>query len=400
MKLEAPMKPYLLISVISMVLSLSYCVTSVRASTDIVVKVGTDTKKFTTKLVKLEKYLKVITIELNKLDHSLVIPSHAAGEVHKLERALKRAKELSMVTELHPGLKGQGEEFRANISSVEASLQKAREVSEDVAIKVVVFHKEVKQTKMMTNNLYKKVNMLIKKDIPRFNGGMTGVQDCVYKAEQTKRKCMQEELNSASEDLESLIEDSSKEVLRLTSTVEKLKGQVDQLQKLLKKIHGTINPLQKVEFYTQKQFAIFLKLHELMNKDYEERFLISNPYAPKKKGWFYVKVSGKDIIVGVLHTMEKVEQKLKGRLLEEANKASVKKLAQSLNAKLNKDLKKALKKLNLGINFQVPGLETLHTTDSSLIEPLEELSETIKEIKLEMKTPQAVSCKSLVKECE
>lgn len=387
------MKPIFLIFVILMTISAN-------ASSDIVVKVGSDTKNFSTKLVKLEKYLKIITIELNKLDHSLVIPSHAAGEVHKLERALKRAKELSMITELHPGLKTQGEEFRGRISNIEASIQKAREVSEDVAIKVVAFHKEINATKKMTNKLYQRVSSLIKKDIPRFNGGMTGVQDCVYKADQDKRKCMQKELNSASEDLESILEDSSKEVLRLTKTVEKLKGKIDQLQKVLKKIHSTINPLQKLEFYTQKQFSPFLKLHELMNKDYEERFVISNPYAPKKKGWFYVKVSGKDIIIGVLHTMEKVEKKLKGQLLEEANKASVKKLAQSLNAKLNKDLKVVLKKLNLNINFSVAGIETLHTTDTTLIEPLEELSETIKEIKLEMKTPEAVSCQTLIKECE
>lgn len=369
------------------------------ASSDIVVKIGSDTKDFKAKLIKLEKYLKVITIELNKLDYSLAIPSHAAGEVHKLERALKRATELSMVTELHPGLKGKGEEFRERIKNIESSIQKAREVSEEVAIKVVAFHKEVNQTKLMTNKLYQKVGMMIKKDIPRFNSGMTGVQDCVYKADQNKRKCMQEELNSASEDLESLIEDSSKEVTRLTKVVEKLKGQVDHIQRVIKKIHSTISPLQKVEFYTQKQFAPLLKLHELMNKDYEERFLIRNPYKPKKMGWFYVKVTGKDIIIGVLHTMEKVERKLKGRLQEEANKASVKKLAKSLNAKLNKDLKKALRKLNLGIKFDIPGIETLHTTDSSLMEPLEELSDTIKEIKLEMAAPKAVMCKKLTEEC-
>jgi uncharacterized coiled-coil DUF342 family protein len=114
------------------------------ASTESVVKLGADTKKYKSDLVKLDKDLKLIGKKLNNLDNTLAIPSHAAGEINKLERALQRSVEVSQVTEMVPNLKEKGQNYRDNIKALQPTVQKAREVSDEVSTELVKFHKKIR----------------------------------------------------------------------------------------------------------------------------------------------------------------------------------------------------------------------------------------------------------------
>lgn len=382
-----------------LLLALLFIAVGANASSEIVVKLGRDTKNYNANLLKLKKDLRVINLKLTNLDRTLAIASNAAGEANSLERSLKRVKELAKVTELVPSMKDQGESFMKSIDDFSPEVSKAREVSEAVSEKIVQYHKEVIATNTKVVNVYRKVHALIKKDIPKFHSNMTETQDCVYKSDQTKRECMQNEFNEAAEDIEPMIEESNNKVLSFMKTLDKLGQKVSHLQKVLKDIHTLIDPIRKLEYQVHRLIVPFLNLHTLMQKDYEVRYLIPKPYEPKKKKWFYIKVSGKDIIIGTLHTMDEIEKRLKGQLLKEANKASVKKLAQSLNKKLAVDLKKVVKKLNLNFKLEVPGLSRLHTIDSTLVDPLEEHNDIMKEVALDIPVPQAVMCEKLAKEC-
>lgn len=164
-------------------------ISNLHASTDNVVKLGADSKKYQSKLVELSKELRIIGVKLINLDHTLAIPSHSLGEINKLERALMRAYEVSMVSELLPSLKDKGKEFRNNTKELEPSVKKAREVSDEVSKELVGLHKKINETKKKVNEIHLKVNSLIKKDLPKFHAVMTETQDCVYKAEQKKREC-------------------------------------------------------------------------------------------------------------------------------------------------------------------------------------------------------------------
>jgi len=386
---------------VKLILLMFVMVTNVySASDDVVVKLGADTKNYNSNLIMLDKELRLISVKLINLDNSLAIPSHAAGEINKLERTLQRATDVSNITQLIPSLKEKGLEFRNSIKEIQPSVQKAREVSDEVSVELVKFHKSIKETKESVKNIHIKVKDLIKKDVPTFHNEMTETQDCVYKAEQSRRKCMQDELNSGADDLQDVIKDSKKEVLALIKTVEALKGKTANLQIVLKNIYSTISLIQSLEISVNRTIVPYLDLYKIMNKDYAVKFLMPNPYNTKKNSWFYIKVAGKDIIIGVLHTMDEIEKKLRGELLNQANKASVKKLAQSLGKTLDKDFKKVMKRLNTKINFSIKGLETLHKINSTLIDPLEDLVSTMKDVKLEVPTPKAVACESLVKECK
>lgn len=369
------------------------------ASSDTVVKLGADSKKYKEELITLNKEVRIIGVKLNNLDNTLAIPSHALGEINKLERALQRAHEVSMVSELLPSLKGKGQEFRTNIKEIQPSVQKAREVSDEISKELVNLHKKIKETKSKVKDIYSKVTALIEKDLPKFHTGMTETQDCVYKVDQTKRECMQEELNSAAEDLRDVIKDSNKEVVELNKTLSKLRAKIDNLKQVLKNTHTTITEVQKLEFKVSKTIVPFLDLYRLMNKDYEIKFLMPNPYKPKKNMWFYMKITGKDIAVGVLHTMDEIEKKLKGELLKQANKASVKKLAEKLSKDLDKDLQSVIRRLHLNFKFSAQGITDMHKLEKSLIDPLEDLVSAMKEIKLEVSTPKATACDALKKEC-
>lgn len=375
-------------------------ISGVYASSDIVVKLGADSKKYKAKLINLSKDLKIIGTKLNNLDNTLAIPSHASGEVNKLERSLQRATEVSKVSELLPSLKDNGKVFRNNIKEIQPSVKKAREVTDEVSKELVSLHKKVKETKNTVRDIHKKVKNLIKKDLPNFDSQMTGTQDCVYKASQKKRECMQDELNSAADDLRDLIKDSGKEVAALSKTITKLRGKAEKLKRVLKETLQTIKLIQKLEFKISKTTSPFLDLYKLMNKDYETKFLMPDPYKPRKKKWFYMKVTGKDIAVGILHTMDEIEKKVHGDLLKQANSASVKTLAQGLKKKLDKDLKKVMRRLHLNFKFDVQGLKDLHKLENTLIDPLEELVSVAKDVKLGSPVPKATSCSSLKKECD
>lgn len=369
------------------------------ANTESVVKLGAETKKYKSSLTKLDKNLKMISVKLSNLDNTLAIPSHAAGEINKLERALKRAVEVSQVTELVPNLKSKGQEYRKNIQAFQPTVQKAREVTDEVSAELVKFHKKIRETKQSVKDIHQKVADMIKKDVPGFHNAMTETQDCVYKAGQKKRECMQDELNSASDDLKDELEKSNKEVLRLSETVILLKSKIANLQKIIKSIYLKIKPVQKLEYTVNKNVIPSLDLYKIMIKDYEVKFPKPNPFKPKKNNSYYFKVAGKEIIIGLLHTMDQVEKKLKGELLAQANKASVKKLAQNLTKKLDRDYKKVMKKLKLDLNFNIKNLSDLHKIDSTLIDPLEDLVSTMKDVKLEVVSLQAVACKKLEEEC-
>ncbi len=369
------------------------------SSSKIVVKLGSDTRSFKSNLVKLQKELKVIDRKLLKIENLLVIPSHIAGEISNLDKALSNVTKVSTISKMVPPVKSAAKNLRAEIEEIESSVKEAKKVTDKVSVLIVPIRKEVKMTRKKVGKISRWVKTLRTKKIPSFYEAITSSQDCVYKAKTSKRSCMQDELDSVADDMEPLIEDANQEVIALLLAVDKVKGKIAELQKVLNEITHITKGVQKLEYYLHKLIVPFLDLRKLMEKDFTTKFSYPNPYNVSKHKVFYVKLSGQQTIIGVHHIMNEIKKMLRGALLKSANKYGVKKMAKQLSKGLDTPLKKVLKKMQLKINFNIKGLSKLHKLDDSLMDPLGELRSMMKDIKLEVKEPKAISCKTLSKEC-